>query len=170
MHSELFYERGQGKIGASLWENPKAYIEGSPVLFTHIVTTPLLMMANKKDDWNYSQQLEFFLGLRRLGKKAWLLQYDNGGHGVDGEDAKDFTVRIFQFFDHYLKDSACPRWMLYGIRASQKGIDDGLELVREKDPKTGKWLTPKEGGLLTDEEKKKVEALKHRKPITVTIE
>jgi hypothetical protein len=50
-----------------------------------------------------------------------------------------------------------------------KGIDDGLRLVYEKD-KNGRWLTPKEGGLLTDEEKKKVEALKHRKPVTVTIE
>jgi hypothetical protein len=46
----------------------------------------------------------------------------------------------------------------------------GLDLIKQKDPKTGKWLTPKEGGLLTDEEKKKVEALKHRKPVTVTIE
>jgi hypothetical protein len=60
--------------------------------------------------------------------------------------------------------------MLYGIPASQKGIEDGYELVKEKDPKTGTWVTPKEGGLLTDEEKKKVEALKHRKPVTVTIE
>lgn len=119
---------------------------------------------------HFSNAIEFFTGLRRLGKKAWMLQYNEGNHGIWGEEAIDFSIRMKQFFDHYLKDSACPRWMLYGIPAKDKGIDDGLELIREKDPKTGKWLTPKEGGLLTDEEKKKVEALKHRKPVTVTIE
>jgi hypothetical protein len=168
--SEYLELRG-GRIGGSLWDESKKYISNSPVFYAHKVCTPVLMMNNENDKAvSFSQGLEFFTALRRLGKRVWMLQYNNGRHSVSGENAKDFTIRTKQFFDHYLKDSACPRWMLYGIPASMKGIDNGYELVKEKDPKTGKWLTPKEGGLLTDEEKKKVEALKHRKPVTVTIE
>jgi predicted esterase len=165
------FEVGPQRIGYSLWERPDLYIDNSPIFSVNRVTTPVLMMHNKNDgDVPFLQGYEFYSGLRRMGKRVWLLQYDNGGHMIDGEDALDYTIRIKQFFDHYLKDSACPRWMLYGIDAKDKGKIDGLDLVKEKDPKTGKWLTPKEGGLLTDEEKKKVEALKHRKPVTVTIE
>jgi hypothetical protein len=71
-------------------------------------------------------------------------------------------MRSTQFFDHYLKDSACPKWMLYGIPEKMKSIDDGLELIREKD-KNGKWLTPSQGGVLTNEERRRVQALQERK-------
>jgi hypothetical protein len=58
----------------------------------------------------------------------------SGNHSLDSKsnEALDYTIRIQQFFDHYLKDSACPRWMLYGIPAKLKGTDNGYELVREK--------------------------------------
>jgi MoaA/NifB/PqqE/SkfB family radical SAM enzyme len=64
--------------------------------------------------------------------------------------------------------------MEHGIPARLKGIETGYELDSTgncgKDCKVcNKWLTPKEGGLLTEEEKKKVEALKKRKPITITL-
>jgi dipeptidyl aminopeptidase/acylaminoacyl peptidase len=165
------YESGQNRIGATLWERPDLYIQNSPIFNAPKVTTPILMMNNKIDGAvPFSQGVEFFTALRRLGKRAWMLQYDCGDHVLfKKEDALQHTIRITQFFDHYLKDSAPPKWMLYGIPAKDKGIDDGLQLVYEKD-KNGKWLTPKEGGLLTDGEKKKVEALKHRKPVTLSIQ
>jgi dipeptidyl aminopeptidase/acylaminoacyl peptidase len=171
--AQRFFERGQGRMVASLWERPATYFKETAIFQTPQVGTPLLLMANKKDEFNFPQQLELFLSLRRLGKRAWMLQYDGEGHIIflsHKAVALQHTIRITQFFDHYLKDSACPHWMLYGIPAKDKGIDDGLELVREKDPTTGKWLSPKEGSLLTDEEKKKVEKLKHGKPITITLE
>lgn len=161
---------GQYRLGASLWERPDIYIKNSPVFSAAQVTTPLLIMHATKDGaCPFENALEFFTALRRLGKKAWMLQYVDGNHGIWGKSAPDFSIRMQQFFDHYLKDSAAPRWMMYGIPAKDKGIVDGLDLIREKDPKTGKWITAKESGLLTDEEKKKVEALKKRKPITITL-
>jgi dipeptidyl aminopeptidase/acylaminoacyl peptidase len=162
-------ERHQGRMDAMPWENIEAYLKNSPILHAHKIRTPLLMMNNNNDKVVlFNQGLEFFTALRRLGKKAWMLQYDGGGHSIGGKAAEDFHIRMMQFFDHYLKDSACPKWMLQGIPAKMKGIDNGLNLVREKD-KNGKWLTPAEGGLLTTEEKKKAEALKKRKPITITL-
>jgi hypothetical protein len=57
-----------------------------------------------------------------------MLQYEHGNHGAYGLDAIDYTTRITQFFDHYLKGVAPPMWMTHGIRASRKGIDTGYEL------------------------------------------
>ncbi len=86
-------------MGASLWEIPELYIENSPIFKIDQVTTPILIMHNKKDDLvPWMQSVEFFTGLRRLGKKAWMLQYDQGGHGVGGQDAIDFAIRLTQFF------------------------------------------------------------------------
>jgi dipeptidyl aminopeptidase/acylaminoacyl peptidase len=113
-----------------LWQRPDRYIEESSVLRADRVTTPLLMMHNKGDEAVPLQQgVEFFTALRRLGKKVWMLQYDKGGHGVtDPDDAKDYTIRLTQFFDHYLKGAPAPKWMTEGVPARLKGIESGLEL------------------------------------------
>jgi hypothetical protein len=89
-------------------------------------------LHNQKDGAvQWSQGIEFYLALRRLQKRVWLLQYDNSVHGVYGEDAKDYTIRLNQFFDHYLKGYPPPVWMTQGIPARLKGIETGYEL----DPK-----------------------------------
>jgi hypothetical protein len=75
------------------------------------------------------QGIELFTALRRLQKKAWLLQYDDGTHGLDKEaDIKDFTIRSRQFFDYYLKGAAPPKWLTEGIPASKKQTETGYEL------------------------------------------
>jgi dipeptidyl aminopeptidase/acylaminoacyl peptidase len=123
--AELSFQR----IGATLWQRPDLYIENSPIFRADKVTTPILMMNNKADgDIPFSQGIELFTALRRLGKKAWLLQYDEGRHMVFRKDADDLTVRMKQFFDHYLKGAPPPKWMTEGVPARLKGIDSGLEL------------------------------------------
>jgi pimeloyl-ACP methyl ester carboxylesterase len=131
---QAVYELGQSRIGATLWQRPDLFIENSAVLHADQVTTPVLLMANKKDGVvPFEQGIEFFLALRRLQKKAWLLQYDHGGHMADGEgddsgaDDKDFTIRSRQFFDYYLEGKTPPKWMTEGIPASMKQIDNGFE-------------------------------------------
>lgn len=124
-------EVGQGKIANTLWEKPDLYVTNSPIFKANKVTTPLLMMNNKKDGIvNFSQGVEFFTALRRLGKKVWMLQYDGGDHSLipESKEAMDYNLRITQFFDHYLKDAFAPRWMLDGVPAKLKGIETGLEL------------------------------------------
>lgn len=126
---KAYYETEQGRIGASLWERPDLYIENSPIFKADKVMTPLLMMNNKADGAvPFSQGLEFFTALRRLRKKVWMLQYDEGGHGVGGIEALDFTTRLMQFFDYYLKDAPAPKWLKDGLPARFKGKDSGLEL------------------------------------------
>lgn len=122
-HAEIYHDR----IGATLWERPDLYIKASPVLRANLIMTPLLIMDNRADIY-WRQGMEMYLALRRLGRKCWLLQYNNGGHVVQGIDAVDFTIRVTQFFDHYLKGAPAPKWMTEGVPYSKKGIDSGLEL------------------------------------------
>jgi len=123
-------ENGHEMIGATLWQRPDLYFRSSSVFNANHVTMPLLLMHNEHDnqtDWG--QSFELFTALTRLGKPVWLLQYDNGLHSlVNVEDQKDFTIRLMQFFDHYLKGAPAPKWMVEGIPAKLKGIDAGYEL------------------------------------------
>jgi hypothetical protein len=74
------------------------------------------------------QGIEFFTGLRRLQKPAWMLNYNNEPHWpLDYQLMLDFTIRMQQFFDHYLKDEPMPEWMKEGVPAVEKGIDLGYE-------------------------------------------
>lgn len=109
---EEMYEVGQFRIGKSLPESPNLYIENSPIFYTRDVTTPLLLMHTTKDGiCPISNIIEFFTALRRLGQKVWLLQYEEGSHAIWGESSIDFTERMRQFFDHYLKGLPAPQWM-----------------------------------------------------------
>jgi dienelactone hydrolase len=124
-----YFEIGQGRMGKDLWKGQEFYLKNSPILSANRATTPLLMMHNKGDiGVRWLQGVEFITAFRRLGKRAWMLQYDEGAHGVNGKDAEDFTIRVTQFFDHYLKGYPPPKWMTVGIPARLKGIDMGYEL------------------------------------------
>ena len=119
------YEHGQSRIGKTLWEDGglELYIENSPVFHTPNVTTPVLIMHNDADGAvPWYQGIEFFMGLRRLGKPAWLLEYNNEAHNLlERRNCKDLSVRLQQFFDHYLQGAPEPVWMKEGIPYARKG-------------------------------------------------
>ncbi|MCC7318734.1 MAG: S9 family peptidase [Bacteroidales bacterium] len=117
------YEEGQSRIGATLWENQQAYIENSPLFYADRVSTPLLIMANDNDGAvPWYQGIEYFSALRRLGKPSWMLVYNNAPHNLSRRaDAMDLTVRMQQFFDHYLQGDTMPFWMKEGVPALKKG-------------------------------------------------
>lgn len=122
-------ENRQQRMRYTLWERPDLYIENSPVLQANKVTTPILSMANRKDgNVSFQQAVEWFTAMRRLGKRAWMLEYDDGRHGVHDEDYIDYTVRTQQFFDHYLKGLPPAKWMTQGVPPEMKSVETGLEL------------------------------------------
>jgi dipeptidyl aminopeptidase/acylaminoacyl peptidase len=111
------YERGQSRIGSNLWESPMRYVENSPVFMADRVKTPLLMLHNDADDAvPWYQGIEYFLALRRLGKEVYMFNYNNEFHGLfRRSNQKDYTRRMQQFFDHYLKGAPKPEWMEKGV-------------------------------------------------------
>jgi dienelactone hydrolase len=125
---QYFTEIGQHRMGFSFWERPDLYVENSAVFRADKINTPLLMVNNKLDAAvPFAQGVELFLALWRLGKEAWLLQYDGEGHSlVDRRNELDYTIRMTQFFDHFLRDTPSPKWMSVGVPARLKGSESGL--------------------------------------------
>ena len=124
---EVQYEQGQSRIGDDLWHGFDLYYENSPVFFVPNVTTPVLIMHNDADGavpwW---QGIEFFTALRRCGKQAWMLQYNKEAHNLNGRwNAKDLSIRLDQFFGHFLKGEPMPEWMEKGVPATKKGLTLG---------------------------------------------
>lgn len=132
MVRQFQYEHEQSRIGGTLWEKPWHYIENSPLFHVPDVTTPLLITHNDADGAvPYYQSIEFFTALRRLGKPAWLLVYNGEAHNLkERKNRKDLSVRLQQFFDHYLQDAPLPVWMKTGVPAILKGKTWGLELTQ----------------------------------------
>ena len=128
------YEQGQSRIGRNLWEAPELYIANSPVFHADRVNTPLLIMHNDADGAvPWYQGIEMFMALRRLHKPVWMLQYNGEAHNLrERRNRKDITIRLQQFFDHYLKGAPMPEWMKNGINPLRKGQDFGYELTEEK--------------------------------------
>ncbi|MBK6990488.1 MAG: prolyl oligopeptidase family serine peptidase [Chitinophagaceae bacterium] len=125
------YEKTQSRIGATLWERPDLYIANSPLFHLPKVKTPLVIMANDADGAvPWYQGIELFTGMRRLGKKVWMLTYNGEDHNlVQRINKKDISIREQQYFDWLLKGEKPPKWIVDGIPAVKKGKDWGLELV-----------------------------------------
>ena len=111
------YEHTQSRIGGSLWEKPMLYLENSAVFRADRVQTPLLMIHNDGDDAvPWYQGIEYFLALRRLGKEVYMFNYNGEPHGLRKRaNQKDYSMRLQQFFDHFLKGAPTPAWMEKGI-------------------------------------------------------
>lgn len=129
MSRMMQYEHQQSRIGATLWEKPLLYIENSPLFNAPYCSTPLLLMNNDADGAvPWYQGIELFSALRRLGKPVWMLVYNNEAHNLmERKNRKDLSVRMMQFFDHYLKNAPLPVWMKKGVPAIEKGKTLGLE-------------------------------------------
>lgn len=117
------YEHEQSRIGGTLWEKPLDYIENSPLFYAPRVNTPLLIRHDDADGAvPWYQGIEYFLALRRLGKPVWMVNYNDEPHNlVRRANRIDWTIRMKQFFDYYLKDAPQPEWIKQGIPAIQKG-------------------------------------------------
>lgn len=121
-------EFGVGRMGASLWERPELYQNESAVLRADKITTPLLIVHNERDNnISWRQGLELYMALRRLGKKVWMLQYNDGHVLLIEKNAIDFTIRLTHFFDYYLKKQLPPKWMNENSPGSLVGIKNGYK-------------------------------------------
>ena len=132
--SRMFqYEKTQSRIGGTLWDKPLQFLENSPIFWVPKINTPLLLMHNDADDAvPWYQSIEFITALRRLDKPAWLLSYNDEAHNlIKRPNKKDISIRKMQFFDHFLKGAPMPFWMKYGISQTEKGKNDGYNLIKE---------------------------------------
>ncbi|MDA7980801.1 MAG: prolyl oligopeptidase family serine peptidase [Pirellulales bacterium] len=115
--NQPIFESSQGRFTSGYWDNLDAYARNSPVYHAKNVETPLMLLHNDKDgavDWN--QGIEYFNTLRRLKKPVVMLQYVGENHGVvQGDNRRDYSERMLEFFSHYLKGEEAPTWLAEGI-------------------------------------------------------
>jgi dipeptidyl aminopeptidase/acylaminoacyl peptidase len=107
-------EKGQDRLGATLWEAPLKYIQQSAVMFADRIHTPLLMLTGKQD-WNVpdTNEREMYYALRRLGREAVWVQYADAGHGAgragNEPDFRDHWTRMFDWFGSHFEKPAAKR-------------------------------------------------------------
>ncbi|MBN1223779.1 MAG: prolyl oligopeptidase family serine peptidase [Candidatus Aminicenantes bacterium] len=87
-------------------ENFKDYRRTSPILYIKNCTTPILLMQCMEDHrCPLPQALQFYMGLKKLGKvETQLVLYPRESHGIrEIPHQMDRLNRIIAWFDKYLK-------------------------------------------------------------------
>lgn len=116
---------GQVRMGANVtpWNSTKLYEDQSPIFHVDNIKTPFMILQGMEDGAvDYVEGLQFFNAARAAGKQVILLSYPGEAHNLTNRDnQKDFTIRMKQFFDHYLMDRPMPKWMEDGLPQTKKG-------------------------------------------------
>ena len=62
------------------------------------------------------QSIELYLAMRRLGKDCIFLQYRGEPHHPQKYPNKlDYSIRMMEYFDHYLKGAPAAGWIKNGV-------------------------------------------------------
>jgi dipeptidyl aminopeptidase/acylaminoacyl peptidase len=111
------FESSQGRFRGGYWDNWDAYVRNSPIAHATKVKTPLVIMHNDRDGAvDFTQGVEYYNTLRRLGKPVVMLEYVGENHNlVKTSNRFDYTVRMREFFDHYLRGTPAPAWWTEGV-------------------------------------------------------
>ncbi len=122
-----YYVYGQGRWGVSPWEKPDVYRDQSALSNVPEVSQPILIMHGTADPTvSFNESLKFYNALRFNEKTAFLLAYPNEGHHLSKlGNRRDFTIRFYGFFDHYLRGAPAPKWMTDGVPFLKKGVAGG---------------------------------------------
>jgi len=133
------FESSQGRFLGGYWDNWEAYVRNSPVNFAKNVKTPLVILHNDKDGAvDFTQGVEYYSTLRRLGKPVVMLEYPGENHGLaKPANQQDYTVRMKEFFDHYLMGKPAPDWWTKGVPRLEMEdyIKQRMEEQKKKDGK-----------------------------------
>jgi acetyl esterase/lipase len=109
------------------------------VNFAKNVKTPLVILHNDKDGAvDFTQGVEYYNTLRRLGKPVVMLEYPGENHGLaKPANQQDYTVRMKEFFDYYLMGKPAPDWWSKGVPRleMEDNIKQRLEAQKKKEEK-----------------------------------
>lgn len=119
------YETGQSRMAESLYKAPQKYIENSPVFYVERIQTPMMIMFGDIDDAvPWEQGIEMYLAMRRAGKDVVFLQYEGEPHHLKKYPNKlDYTIKMRQYFDHYLLGKPAPLWLEKGEAYQEHSAD-----------------------------------------------
>ncbi len=110
------YETQQSRIGGHIWDSLSNYLANSPVVQANKSNTPLLILHGTIDEAvPFAQGVELYLAFRRLQKPCWLIEYKTEPHHPKKyENRLDWSIKMKEFFDHYLLKKPAPKWLESG--------------------------------------------------------
>jgi len=109
----FMYESGQMRMGKSMYDDMESYIKNSTIFHVKKIHTPMLIFHCDNDNAvPFYEGRSLFLAMRRFRKPVWLINYKGQAHDLyKMAFKKDWTKRLQEFFDYYLKDGTRPSWM-----------------------------------------------------------
>ncbi len=89
------------------WENPKQYLERSPLMMVDKVTTPTMLLTGE-EDWRtpIAQTEEFYVALKTRGIDTVMVRFPNEPHGIRGAHPSHWVAKveyILGWFERYLR-------------------------------------------------------------------
>lgn len=110
-------ETGQGRLEVPFWEDPKIYLQNSPVWESQKRKAPILITVGDQDGAvDYHQGIALYNTLRRMGKDAVLLVYYGENHNFTKKaDQLDYAHRVRHYLDVYLKGAKPEPWVSEGV-------------------------------------------------------
>ncbi len=119
---QQIFETSQGRLSQPWWILLKEYMDNSPMFQAAKINTPLLVAFGDQDgavDWH--QGIEMYITMRRMEKPMIMLVYAGENHAVrKKENMLDYTRRINEFFNHYLKGEPAKPWIENGVKYIDK--------------------------------------------------
>jgi len=111
------FQSEQWNMGKTPYEDPISYYNNSPIMQAEKITAPVLLWTGKSDmQVDAHQSYEFYLALRRLGKKCIMMLYPNESHVLtDAANQKHITLKVLEWFDYFLKNNQDKKWITEGI-------------------------------------------------------
>jgi esterase/lipase len=106
-------ENQQLRMNRNLFEDDDKYRDNSPIYHLKNIDAPVLIWTGVEDkNISHLQSQMFFLGIKRLQKKAVFLEYSNETHNVLlPSNQLDLNLKIWQWFDYYLKNKSPSSWI-----------------------------------------------------------
>ncbi|MCC9041960.1 prolyl oligopeptidase family serine peptidase [Myroides sp. M-43] len=112
-------ERAQYGMQKKYSEDPKKYIDNSPLHNAHKAKTPMLLYTGLLDENIHSTNtINMFNALKRENVPTIALFYKNIGHTTGPDtpiEANDLTTRVLDWFDYHLKDKKDIQWIKEGL-------------------------------------------------------
>jgi dipeptidyl aminopeptidase/acylaminoacyl peptidase len=127
------FESSQGRFKGSYLDNMEAYVRNSPAFHVKDVQTSIMLLHNEKDGAvDFNQGITFYNSLREQEKDVILLQYVGENHGLAlPKNQKDYTIRMREYFDHFLQGAPAPDWMKDGVPRLK--MEEHLKSRQKKD-------------------------------------
>ena len=106
--TDIAVQFGEQQWGGTPFDNFEAYVERSPITYAPNVTTPVLLLHGEADvRCPISQSEEYYVALKRLGKKAEFVRFPGGFHGFTRTGhpsiARAYHEHVLEWFERTLK-------------------------------------------------------------------